>query len=93
MQSDLRSLRGWVRGLDRLVSGPAGWKAFDWEIERQWALAFQRAAFAKPAEINAYLKALRDGALTKHLKRVRAIFIGHGEVGKTSLIESCMART
>jgi GTPase SAR1 family protein len=32
--------------------------------------------------------AARDGALTKELKRVRAIFIGHGEAGKTSLIRA-----
>jgi GTPase SAR1 family protein len=30
----------------------------------------------------------RDRAHTKELKRVRAIFIGHGETGKTSLIHA-----
>ena len=85
-QLDLRSLGAgfevwfdWYR--DRLDGKP-----FDWEIERQWALLSKEQLAQSPAEINAYLKALRDGALTKQLKRVRAIFIGPGEVGKTSLI-------
>jgi hypothetical protein len=63
-------------------------KSFDWEIERQWALLSQEQLSQSPAEINAYLKELSDGALTKELKRVRAIFIGHGEAGKTSLIRA-----
>ena len=48
---------------------------------------FPKSGFRK-ARLKSMLtsKALRDGALTKQLKRVRAIFIGHGEVGKTSLI-------
>ena len=61
-------------------------KPFNWEIERQCAMLSKEQLSQSPAEINAYLKALRDGTLTKQLKRVRAIFIGHGEVGKTSLI-------
>ena len=61
-------------------------KQFNWEIERQCAMLSKEQLSQSPAEINAYLKALRDGTLTKQLKRVRAIFIGHGEVGKTSLI-------
>jgi hypothetical protein len=57
-------------------------------VERQWALLSKEQLSQSPAEINAYLEALRNGALTKQLKRVRAIFIGHGEVGKTSLIRA-----
>jgi GTPase SAR1 family protein len=63
-------------------------KPFDWEIERQWALLSKEQLSQSPAEINAYLKRLRGGVLTKELKRVRAIFIGHGEAGKTSLIRA-----
>ncbi len=55
--------------------------------------AFGGALSQSPAEINAYLKALRDGALTKQLKRVRAIFIGHGEVGRLRSSSACTART
>lgn len=59
-----------------------------WEIEREWALLTKRRLAQEPAEINDYLQSLRDGSLIKQLKRVRAIFIGHGEVGKTSLIKA-----
>ncbi len=86
LEKDLRSLNAgfevwidWYR--DRLEG-----KLADWEIERQCALLSKEQLSQSPAEINAYLKGLRDGTLTKQLKRVRAIFIGHGEVGKTSLI-------
>lgn len=41
-----------------------------------------------PAEINAYLKAIRDRRVTAPLNRVRALFVGHGESGKTSLIRT-----
>jgi hypothetical protein len=61
-------------------------KSFDWEIEREWANLSQERLSQTPAEINTYLKSLREGSYNKQLKRVRAIFIGHGEVGKTSLI-------
>src|SRR5208337_3412245 len=71
----------WYR--DRLDGKP-----YDWKIEAQWALLSKDQLSQSPAEINAYLKGLREGALTKQLKRVRAIFIGHGEVGKTSLIRA-----
>jgi GTPase SAR1 family protein len=88
LEADLRSQDSgfeiwidWYR--DRLVGKPV-----DWEIERQWALLSKEQLSQSPAEINAYLKALRERSLTKELKRVRAIFIGHGEAGKTSLIRA-----
>jgi hypothetical protein len=88
LQKDLRSLDAgfqvWIDWYQDRLDG----KPFDWEIERQWALLSKEQLSQSPAEINAYLKGLRDGALTKELKRVRAIFIGHGEVGKTSLIRA-----
>ena len=88
LQSDLRSLEAgfevWIDWYQDRLDG----KPVDWEIERQWALLSKEQLSQSPAEINAYLKALREGALTKQLKRVRAIFIGHGEVGKTSLIRA-----
>jgi GTPase SAR1 family protein len=88
LQRDLRSLEAgfevWIDWYQDRLDG----KPFDWEIERQWATLSNEQFSQSPAEINAYLKALRDGALTKQLRRVRAIFIGHGEVGKTSLIRA-----
>lgn len=88
LQSDLLSLDAgfeiWIDWYQDRLDG----KPFNWELERQWALLSKEQLAQSPAEINAYLKALRDGALTKQFKRVRAIFIGHGEVGKTSLIRA-----
>jgi hypothetical protein len=88
LQSDLRFLDAgfelWIDWYQDRLDG----KPFKWELERQWALLSKEQLAQSPAEINAYLKALRDGALTKQLRRVRAIFIGHGEVGKTSLIRA-----
>jgi len=86
LQSDLQTLSAgfeiWIQWYQDRLTG----KPIDWQIERQWALLSKEQLSQSPAEINAYLKALREGLLTKQLKRVRAIFIGHGEVGKTSLI-------
>ena len=39
-----------------------------------------------PQEINAYLTSLQQGLVAGPLNRVRTIFIGDGDVGKTSLI-------
>jgi hypothetical protein len=41
-----------------------------------------------PIAVNAYLRSARAGLAIQPLNRVRAIFIGHGEVGKTSLIRA-----
>jgi GTPase SAR1 family protein len=97
LTSDLRSLDAgfeiWMDWYQDRLDG----KPFNWELERQWALLSKEQLSQSPAEINAYLKELRDrasvkqSAATKKLKqfkRVRAIFIGHGEVGKTSLIKA-----
>ncbi len=97
LQRDLRSLEAgfevWIDWYQDRLDG----KPFDWEIERQWVFLSKEQLSQSPAEINAYLKALHDGAAgkelgtareLKQLKRVRAIFIGHGEVGKTSLIRA-----
>ena len=86
LQTDLQSLQVgfevWIDWYSDRLNG----KALDWEIERQWARLSKEQFVQSPAEVNAHLKGLREGLLTKQLKRVRAIFIGHGEVGKTSLI-------
>jgi GTPase SAR1 family protein len=88
LQTDLGGLDAgfevWIDWYQDRLDG----KPFDWEIERQWALLSKEQLSQSPAEINAYLKGLRAGAFTRELKRVRAIFIGHGEAGKTSLIRA-----
>ncbi len=88
LESDLRALDAgfdiwidWYR--DRLEGN-----APDWEVERQSTLLTKEQLAQPPAEINAYLKELREGTLTKGLKRVRAIFIGNGGAGKTSLVRA-----
>ncbi|MEJ2118074.1 MAG: COR domain-containing protein, partial [Alphaproteobacteria bacterium] len=63
-------------------------KPFDFDIERQWALLSKERRAQSPAEINAYLASLRGSPASKQLRRVRAIFIGHGGVGKSSLIKA-----
>ena len=88
LETDLRNLDAgfdiWIDWYQsRLESKPV-----DWDIERQCGLLSDEQLAQSTAEINAYLKALRQGWLTTQLKRVRAIFISHGEVGKTSLIRA-----
>ncbi len=88
MRADLRSLGAGFEVWIDWYQGRLDGKPFDWDIERQWALLSKEQLAQSPAEINAYLKGLRSRALTRELKRVRAIFIGHGEAGKTSLIRA-----
>jgi hypothetical protein len=88
LQKDLRGLGAgfevWIDWYQDRLDG----KSFDREIERQWALLSKEQLSQSTAEINAYLKGLRGRELTRELKRVRAIFIGHGDVGKTSLVRA-----
>lgn len=71
----------WYR--DRLEGKP-----IDRRLEERWATISRERLAQRPSEINAYLKSLRDGLAQKQLNRVRAIFIGHGGVGKTSIISA-----
>lgn len=61
-------------------------KAPDIAMLRQAALLPESIRSQGAAQINAYLLQLRDKTAEKPLNRVRAIFIGYGEAGKTSLI-------
>ena len=72
--------------MDRAARFPA----FAGRISRRQLTFLSKGQLAEsPVEISIYLKALREGPVAEWLKRVRAVFIGHGEVGKTSLtIES-----
>jgi GTPase SAR1 family protein len=73
---------------DRLISRP-----LDLEVERNWALLPESRLAQKVAEVNAYLRSLLLREATQPLNRVRAIFIGHGGVGKTSVIRTLHGET
>ncbi len=60
------------------------------EVERILDLPLEIQAQSLPA-INAYIAATLRHTQAKPLKRVRAIFIGYGEAGKTSLIRALHA--
>ena len=74
----------WVSWYEDRLDG----KGLDFDVERDWAVLSKERLSQSPREINAYLKALRAGVRTHQFRHVRAIFLGHGEVGKTSLIKA-----
>jgi GTPase SAR1 family protein len=88
LERNLRSLDAGFEVWIDWYQGRLDGKPLDWEIERRWALLSKEQLSQSPAEVSAYFKGLRSGVLTKELKRLRAIFIGHGEAGKTSLIRA-----
>jgi signal recognition particle receptor subunit beta len=95
LEASWKNLKDGIRWLDAGFDIWINWYserlegiAFEWEVEREWALISDSRLAQSPAEINAYLRGLREKALSKQLRRVRAIFIGHGGVGKTSLIRA-----
>ncbi len=61
-------------------------RAFDIEHLKQSVLLDESIMAMKPTALNAYLKSLQNNKTSTSLNRVRAIFIGSGEAGKTSLI-------
>jgi signal recognition particle receptor subunit beta len=74
----------WLEWYQQRLEG----RAIDWAAEERWALLSRERLAQTPAEINAHLKILQVGAAEKQLNRVRAIFIGHGGTGKTSIINA-----
>jgi hypothetical protein len=94
-------LQNWSRLTQQLTDLNAGFEVWtDWyenrlkgqplalELEgRCVALTLEQLA-QSPSAVNAHLRSLREGLAHKQLNRVRAIFIGHGGVGKTSLIKT-----
>ncbi|POZ51526.1 GTP-binding protein [Methylovulum psychrotolerans] len=60
----------------------------DADLLEQWANIPEEVESQGVAAINAYLKNLVAKSATQPLNRVRAIFIGYGEAGKTSLIRA-----
>lgn len=73
---------------NRLKGMPLGDLAFEREVA---SMTKERRA-QSPAEINAYLRSFYKGAsgsrAEKQLRRVRALFIGYGGAGKTSLVNA-----
>jgi hypothetical protein len=61
-------------------------KPIDVGLLEQWLNIPEEIESQGVAAINAYLKNLAKKTATQPLNRVRAIFIGYGEAGKTSLI-------
>ncbi|MGZ4995295.1 MAG: COR domain-containing protein [Methylobacter sp.] len=68
---------------ERLLGNP-----IDLELLKNWNRVPSEIASQSVAEVNAYIKNLKDKVATQPLNRVRAIFIGYGEAGKTSLVRA-----
>lgn len=85
-QEDAKRLNsGFEVWLDWYADRLAG-KPFDGELMKDWLNIPRELETQGVAAINAYLQNLVDKKSTQPLNRVRAIFIGYGEAGKTSLI-------
>nr|VFJ45524.1 MAG: Ras of Complex, Roc, domain of DAPkinase [Candidatus Kentron sp. FM]VFJ49216.1 MAG: Ras of Complex, Roc, domain of DAPkinase [Candidatus Kentron sp. FM]VFK18788.1 MAG: Ras of Complex, Roc, domain of DAPkinase [Candidatus Kentron sp. FM] len=63
-------------------------KAMDKEILEKSVRLPEEITAMEPRAINWYLKELAEREREEKIKRVRAIFIGNGEAGKTSLIQA-----
>ncbi|MGZ8174832.1 MULTISPECIES: COR domain-containing protein [Methylobacter] len=63
-------------------------KPIDLDLLKNWNRVPVEIASQGAEKVNAYFKNLQDETATQPLNRVRAIFIGYGESGKTSLIRS-----
>jgi hypothetical protein len=74
----------WLDWYDDRLQG----KPIDIELLKQWNNIPKEVEDQGVAAINAYLKNLVQKTAVKPLNRVRAIFIGYGEAGKTSLIRA-----
>ncbi len=62
-------------------------KPIDIDLLQQWNRIPSEINAQGPVAINAYLKNISEKTATRPLNRVRAIFIGYGEAGKTSLVK------
>lgn len=87
-KSDALSLNAgfevWLNWYEDRLQG----KPVDVELLTQWNSVPVEIQEQGAARVNAYLKNLLVKAATHPLNRVRAIFIGYGEAGKTSLIRA-----
>ncbi len=74
----------WLDWYDDRLQG----KPIDIELLTKWNAIPKELEEQGAAAVNAYLKNLVQKTATQPLNRVRAIFIGYGEAGKTSLIRA-----
>ncbi len=72
----------WLAWYEQRLSG----KPIEIYLLQQWNRIPSEINAQAPAAINTYLKNLTEKTATRPLNRVRAIFIGYGEAGKTSLV-------
>lgn len=85
----VKMLREYGEGFDLWADWYQGWlegRAPDRELRKAIILLPKEILAQEPAQINAYLKSLGNAAGA--LNRVRVIFLGYGEAGKTSLIRA-----
>jgi GTPase SAR1 family protein len=87
-KQDISSLNAgfevWLDWYDDRLQG----KAIDVELLQRWNHIPKEIQQQGAAKVNAYLGSLLQENITQPLNRVRAIFIGYGEAGKTSLIRA-----
>ncbi|WKJ90574.1 COR domain-containing protein [Methylomonas montana] len=74
----------WLDWYDDIVKG----HYIDIELRKQWNNIPDELKLQGAKKVNAYLKNLGNTNASTPLNRVRAIFIGYGESGKTSLIRA-----
>ncbi|NOS87668.1 MAG: hypothetical protein HOP34_03865, partial [Methylococcaceae bacterium] len=74
----------WLDWYDSRLRG----EQLDLALLAQWNAVPKEVEAQGVAQVNSYLKGLRDKTLQLPLNRVRTIFIGYGEAGKTSLIRA-----
>lgn len=74
----------WLDWYDDRLHG----KPIDIALLKNWNSVSEEIGSQGAEKVNAYLKNLQDKTATCPLNRVRAIFIGYGEAGKTSLIRA-----
>jgi GTPase SAR1 family protein len=72
----------WLGWYDDLCQG----KPIDFDLQKQRVFLPESILDQTPQQINAYITSISQGLLAGPLNRVRTIFIGDGEAGKTSLI-------
>lgn len=87
-REDCRSLNAgfdhWLNWYDDRLAG----RIAEIEIAKKRVLLSEERCTQDPTAINAYLAEITSRAARRPLNRVRAIFIGHGAAGKTTLIRA-----
>lgn len=78
------NLQPWLNWYQARIAG----KPQTQEEARAWWDYPDEIATQSPAQIYAYIQSQLSGQTKHGLKRVRAIFLGYGEAGKTSLVQA-----